>query len=432
MKIQNTSVLPSYQSNYTILSNEDFQPSPKLHANTKSFLLKNECVWNSYQAAKDKGDTVVEGIIFIAVDGIIIDGFGHAWNKSKDGKYYDVTKDYIWNTPEFSQRRKKSELGDKEPTYLYFACNEFSPPQMETVDEKGHRLVEFYYDYSKLKETLLKTFSLSFSVLLSIYRNNTPAELKKAIESIYQDQILRPSEIIAVIDGPIPEELEDTINDLCKDIPVLKTLPLEKNVGLGEALNIGMQNVSNELVARMDTDDISLPDRFVKQIEFMVAHPDIAVCGGQISEFIDNPDNIVGYRKVPLDPNDCRKYFQDRDPLNHMTVMLRKSAVMIVGNYLPWHLDEDTYLWGRILKEGFKIANITDILVNVRVGKDMYARRGGWKYFKSDVKILKWKLDNGLTGRGRYCYNYLVRFAVQVCMPNKLRGWVFNNLLRQH
>ena len=273
---------------------------------------------------------------------------------------------------------------------------------------------------------------LPFSVLMSIYRNNNPEELKIAIESIYQNQTLKPDEIIAVIDGPIPDSVKQMIENLKSSIPVLKTIPLKENVGLGQALNIGMQNVSHELVARMDTDDIANKDRFMKQIGFMSSHPEIAVSGGQISEFIDSPDNIVGYRKVPLEPIECKKYFQDRDPLNHMTVMLRKSVVMKVGNYLPWHLDEDTYLWGRILKEGFQIANLPDILVNVRVGEDMYARRGGWKYFKSDVRILKWKLDNGLTGPGRYFYNYLVRFTVQVCMPNKLRGWVFNNLLRKH
>lgn len=113
-----------------------------------------------------------------------------------------------------------------------------------------------------------------------------------------------------------------------------------------------------------------------------------------------------------------------------MTVMFRKSAVLSVGNYQPWHLDEDTYLWGRLLKNGYNLANLPDVLVNVRVGSQMYARRGGWKYFKSDTKILRWKLDNGLTSKSRYLYNYLVRFGVQVMMPNSIRGWIFKKLLR--
>lgn len=101
-----------------------------------------------------------------------------------------------------------------------------------------------------------------------------------------------------------------------------------------------------------------------------------------------------------------------------------------VGNYLPWHLNEDSYLWGRLLKDGYEIGNIPEVLVFARVGEQMYARRGGWKYFKSDVAILKWKRDNNLSSKGRYLKNYLVRFIVQVCMPNQLRGWIFRNLLR--
>ncbi|MDE6753259.1 MAG: glycosyltransferase [Muribaculaceae bacterium] len=271
-----------------------------------------------------------------------------------------------------------------------------------------------------------------FSVLMSVYKNDKPEYLKQAIDSISIEQSLKPDEIVLVVDGPVPESLNIMIQNLSKALSSLKVIPLKENVGLGKALNIGMEHVSNELVARMDSDDISLSDRFEKQLPFMIENKDIAVCGGQMSEFIDHPDNIVGYRYVPLTFDECRKYYRDRDPLNHVTVMMRKSAVMEAGNYLPWHLDEDTYLWGRILEKGFKIANINDVLVNVRVGKEMYARRGGWKYFKSDVGILKWKLNHGLTDKPRFLYNYIVRFSVQVLMPNRLRSFVFKKLLRKN
>lgn len=265
---------------------------------------------------------------------------------------------------------------------------------------------------------------------MSVYRNDNPDHFAKAVKSIYVDQTLKPDEIILVIDGPIPENLSLTINTLCNEIEILKPLWQSENKGLGIALQIGMQHVSNELVARMDADDISLPDRFEKQVNFMSENPDISICGGQISEFIDSETNIVAHRYVPLTPEECKKYYRDRDPLNHMSVMFRKSAVLAAGNYKPWHLDEDTYLWGRMLKNGCKIANLPDILVNVRVGEQMYARRGGWKYFKSDAKILKWKLDQGLTNRSRYAYNYIVRFIIQVLIPNSVRGWIFKKFLR--
>lgn len=269
-----------------------------------------------------------------------------------------------------------------------------------------------------------------FSVLMSVYRNDKPEDFLEAVKSVSVKQTLPPDEIVIVVDGPVPESLEKTIIEIEKNIPSTRILWQKENKGLGQALNIGMKACSNELVARMDADDISVPDRFEKQIAYMKSHPEVTVCGGQISEFIDSPENIVAYRKVPLDPIDCLNYFKDRDPLNHMTVMLRKSAVMKVGNYQPWHLDEDTYLWGRLLKNGYRIANLQDILVNVRVGKEMYARRGGWKYFKSDSKILKWKLDNGFLSHSRFFYNYMARFGVQVLMPNSLRAWIFKKLLR--
>lgn len=269
-----------------------------------------------------------------------------------------------------------------------------------------------------------------FSVLMSVYRNDKPEDFLEAVKSVSVKQTLPPDEIVIVVDGPVPESIEKTIIEIEKNIPSSRILWQKENKGLGQALNIGMKACSNELVARMDADDISVPDRFEKQIAYMKSHPEVTVCGGQISEFIDSPENVVAYRKVPLDPIDCLNYFKDRDPLNHMTVLLKKSAVMKVGNYQPWHLDEDTYLWGRLLKNGYRIANLQDILVNVRVGKEMYARRGGWKYFKSDSKILKWKLDNGFLSHSRFFYNYMARFGVQVLMPNSLRAWIFKKLLR--
>lgn len=270
-----------------------------------------------------------------------------------------------------------------------------------------------------------------FSVLMSVYRNDKPDFARRAIESVTTEQTLKPNEVVLVVDGPVSNELSNLIKDYESTTnSIFHVVWLPQNLGLGNALQKGMEIVSNEIVARMDADDIAISDRFEKQIKYMEENPAIAVVGGQITEFIESPSNIVGKRTVPLSSDDCRKYYQDRDPLNHMTVMFRKRAVLAVGNYQPWHLDEDTYLWGRLFKDGYKIANLPSVLVNVRVGRDMYARRGGWMYFKSDSKILKWKLNNGLTSHCRFFYNYAVRFAVQVLMPNQVRGSFFKIFLR--
>lgn len=270
-----------------------------------------------------------------------------------------------------------------------------------------------------------------FSVLISVYKNDNPAFVEEALRSVITEQTLKPSEVVLVVDGPVPNELRQTISSAEAQYKTLKIYWQAENQGLGKTMNYGVLQCSHELIARMDADDISLPYRFEKEVIYLQEHPEISIVGGQISEFIGEPSNIVAYRNVPLTPEDCKKYFRDRDPLNHVTVMFRKQDILAAGNYQHWHLDEDTYLWGRVLKAGYQIANLEETLVNVRTGEDMYARRGGWKYFKSDSAILKWKLDNGFISRSRYCYNYLVRFTVQVLMPNSLRGFIFKHFLRK-
>lgn len=272
---------------------------------------------------------------------------------------------------------------------------------------------------------------MKFSVLMSVYRNDKPELFLEAVKSVSVKQTLPPDEIVIVVDGPLPEPLTNVINEIEENIPTIRILWQKDNQGLGKTMANGVLKCSNELIARMDSDDIASSDRFEKQVNYLRENLDISIVGGQISEFIDTPENIVGYRRVPLSPDECRAYYRDRDPLNHVTVMFRKSDILAAGNYQHWHLDEDTFLWGRVLKSGFKIANLPDVLVNVRSGKDMYARRGGWKYFKSDTAILKWKRKNGFLGFGRYIYNYLIRFTIQVVLPNKVRGFIFKNLLRK-
>lgn len=276
-----------------------------------------------------------------------------------------------------------------------------------------------------------KTNQIQFSVLMSVYKNDKPENVATAIKSVTENQTVKPSEIILMVDGPISDSLKDVLISEESKNPILKIKWCPDNRGLGPTLQDGLVKCSNELVARMDADDIAMPSRFEKQLEFMENNPEIAVVGGQISEFIDTPENIVAYRTVPCDAERCRKYYRNRDPLNHMTVMFRRSAILDAGNYQPWHLDEDSYLWGRLLKKGYKIANIPEVLVNARAGAEMYARRGGWKYFQSDTKMLRWKRENGFLSWPGYMYNYFIRFTVQVLMPNSIRSWVFTNLLRK-
>lgn len=270
-----------------------------------------------------------------------------------------------------------------------------------------------------------------FSVLISVYKNDNPDFIRDAINSISVNQTLQPSEIILVVDGPVGENINQTLTELNNRVSYLKIIRLDKNMGLGLALNIGLSHTNNEFVARMDSDDIAAPDRCEKQIKFLSDNKDIDIVGGQISEFIGNESNIVGKRIVPCNSNDIEIYLKSRCPFNHMTIMGRKSKILEAGNYLDLHFNEDYYLWIRMYEKGCKFANLPDTLVKVRVGKEMYARRGGWKYFKSEKWLQDYMLRKRIISLPRYCYNVLGRFGVQVLLPTKVRGFIFKTLFRK-
>ena len=270
-----------------------------------------------------------------------------------------------------------------------------------------------------------------FSVLMSVYYKENPIYLKEAIESIYDKQILKPTEIVLVEDGKLTEELYQEINRQKKKLKdILKIVRLEKNSGLGKALNIGVLNCTNELIARMDSDDISCSERFLKQVECFKDNKNIDIVGSNISEFINNINNIVGVRTVYEKDIDIKKDMKKRCSLNHVTVMFKKSKILEVGNYLEWFYNEDYYLWLRLLKNNAVFENISESLVFVRVGMEMYERRGGVKYFKSEVNIQKYMLENKMITQIEYFRNIFIRFVIQILLPNRLRKFIYLKLLR--
>lgn len=272
---------------------------------------------------------------------------------------------------------------------------------------------------------------MDFTVCTSVYKNDNPEYLKVALDSLLVNQIVKPTEIVLVQDGPVPEEtsrvLQDYIDNYGESFLLIK---LEKNGGLGNALKIGVENAKYDIIARMDSDDIAAPDRFEKQIAYLEGHPECDIVGGQITEFIGGPSNIVGRREVPLDNEDIYRYMKSRCAFNHPTVMFRKSAVLSVGNYKDWFWNEDYYLWIRMMMNGCVMANLPDVLVNMRSGLDQYSRRGGKRYFDSEIGIKKLMLDNGLITKSEYLINYIERFIIQLLLPNSVRGWVFRTFAR--
>lgn len=252
------------------------------------------------------------------------------------------------------------------------------------------------------------------SLLMSVYKKENPAYLKVALDSVYA-QTLKADQIVLVEDGELPLELEEMISQY-PDIHIVK---LEKNLQLGRALEAGLKECEYELVARMDTDDIMMPDRLEKQYRFMTEHSEIMACGGDIAEFIKE-DVILREKHMPASPQELYRYGKKRNPLNHMTVMFRKSAIEAVGGYRHFPGLEDYDLWSRLLANGYQIANIPEVLVKARIGDRFASRRGGWAYFKRYLQLRKEQHRIGYLDMKEYIVACVLTFGMTV-MPEKLR-----------
>ena len=271
---------------------------------------------------------------------------------------------------------------------------------------------------------------IPFSVCISVYINDNPDHFKTALKSIYY-QTVRPNEIVLVVDGPVCSEIDKAILVLEEEIPILKVVRSSHNMGHAKARQLALDKATNDLVAIMDSDDISLPDRFEKQLRKFQEMPELTVVGGFISEFILNPSSEVGIRIVPENNRQIIHFLKLRCPMNFVTVMFRKKDILNVGGIIDWYCEEDYFLWIRLYLSGYKFHNIQENLVKVRVGKEMYSRRGGVKYFKSEAKLQKFMLEHKIISFPRYIFNVIVRFIVQVLFPNKVRGFVFQKILRK-
>ena len=272
---------------------------------------------------------------------------------------------------------------------------------------------------------------MNYSVLMSVYAKEKPEYLEECLRSVYASSF--PSDDVVIVkDGPLTPELDGVLEEYAKRYPTFHVIALEENSGLGIALNYGLDHCKNELIGRMDTDDICMPERFETQVKVFEEDPDASVVGGHITEFIDTPDNIVSMRKVPSDPDELRKYGRKRNPVNHVTVMFKKQDIIEVGSYQKV-TDvgyEDYDLWIRLILAGKKIVNVDKVFVNVRVGKDMYKRRGNKKRLKTALFFRKklWKM-------GYYSFFHYVLYSVETiafcCVPSFVRKFLYENVLRK-
>ncbi|MEG9490080.1 glycosyltransferase family 2 protein [Mannheimia indoligenes] len=228
---------------------------------------------------------------------------------------------------------------------------------------------------------------MKFSVLMSLYIKEKPQYLRECFDSL-KAQTHQADEVVICFDGAVTSELEAIVEEYSVILPI-KAVKFPQNRGLGKTLNDGLNHCANEWVFRMDTDDICLPDRFAKQVAFIEKNPEVVILGGQIAEFGQDINDIVAYRNVPTTAEEIIKFTRKRCPFNHMTVAYQKSKVLEVGGYQD--LQEDYYLWIKLIAQFKQVANLPDLLVYARVGNGMVGRRRGKAQAEAEWRLYKLK-----------------------------------------
>lgn len=275
----------------------------------------------------------------------------------------------------------------------------------------------------------MRDFKNNYSVLMSVYYKEKAENLKIAMDSIW-NQTIKTNDFILVCDGPLSKELDTVIEEMQSSHSELHVLRLEKNGGLGNALNSGIKLCKNELVARMDSDDISRKDRIEKQLCAFTLHPEISICSGIVEEFSVSIDEIDSSRVLPEKHEEIMEFAKKRNPFNHPCVMYKKRAVETAGGYKDFFLLEDYYLWIRMIQKNAIGYNIQEPLLWMRAGSDMYKRRAGWKYAKSQKALFKYMKSTRFISYGQYVTNTLVRGGMSIA-PNWFRKAMFKKYARK-
>lgn len=267
---------------------------------------------------------------------------------------------------------------------------------------------------------------MNYSVLMSVYDKEQPEFLEKSIESVVNQTVVT-DDFVIVCDGPLKESLSDVLKKMHDKYPFITIFEREKNEGLGSALSFGLLQTKNEIIMRMDSDDICLPERASIQLPLM---NDFDVVGGTISEFNGSEDNIIGYRCVPLSFEKIYSFAKKRNPFNHPSVMFKKSVILEAGNYQTLLYFEDYYLWVRVLSCTHKVCNVPNVLVNMRSGVSMRKRRGGKKYRKSLKTLRKYMLKNKFISFPRYLFLNFAQSVFSIASPG-IKEKIYKKFLRK-
>jgi glycosyltransferase involved in cell wall biosynthesis len=268
-----------------------------------------------------------------------------------------------------------------------------------------------------------------FSLLLPVYARDDPAQLVRAFRSAVDEQTLQPTEAVVVQDGPIPPELAAVVDELVATSPVpARLLALPVNVGLADALTAGLAACAFDVVARMDADDVAMPERFAKQLALLDSGYDLV--GSGLYEFEDDEAVTIGVRTPPTGVEHIKRYARFHDPFNHPTVVYRRTAVQAAGGYVPVGLMEDYWLFARMLAAGARAENIAEPLVKYRVGAGAYRRRGGLAQLRAELRLQRLLRAAGITTPAETVRNVIVRGGYRL-VPEGLRKVAYRALLQK-
>lgn len=267
-----------------------------------------------------------------------------------------------------------------------------------------------------------------YSVLMSVYAKVSPKDLEISIGSM-MNQTYKPDQFILVLDGPVGDELKTVVTNYVERYPtVFSVIPLVENYGLAYALNKGLEVSRNELVARMDSDDYSLPERCERQVKAFESDSELVLLGTNIRFFKDTPSNLLDMtRTYPTDVNSIRRALRRIDPFSHPTVMYKKGAVLSCGGYDPkLRRRQDYDLFSMmVVNKGYKAENLPEILLLFRADDDYRERNKSKESCNNRILIQKRIYKRGDCSIADYFYVW-VAMTLSKILPTKLYGAIYS------
>lgn len=267
------------------------------------------------------------------------------------------------------------------------------------------------------------------SVLMAVYRNDVPEYFRTAVESVI-NQTLPPEQIVIVVDGPVPDELKNTIVQISATHPIVELVWLPENVGVGQAVAVGTNHCKYPFIARMDSDDISVSTRFEKEMAYLLENPEVDLVGSYGQEFYETMEHLVGVKMVPENHGDIVRFMQRRSPFCQQSVLMKKSALIKAGGYRNYFFAEDWDLWIRMFLSGAVFHNLPECLVYMRINRATFKRRHGWQYYQQIKGILKFMLQHKMTTYFEYKRNKTIRLLGHVFVPVGMKNFFYRRFLR--